>query len=407
MKTNWQIKKLGDLLRTLESGKRPKGGVNGISNGIPSLGGEHLNSKGSFEFENIKYVPKEFAYSMNRGVIKENDILIVKDGATTGKVSFVSKSFPYKEAVINEHLFILRPNEDVSPRYLYWYLWGSIGNEQIQKTKTGSAQGGINTRFINHVNIKYPKSKELQNVISQTLDSLFSKLDSAEADLEKVEKMLEVYRQAVLKEAFGNSNWERKRIFEIAEEVRYGSSKKTNEDSIGVPVLRMGNYDPFGNTDFTKLKYLPSNHEEFPELLLKDGDLLFNRTNSFELVGKTMVWRSIMLPVASFASYLIRVRFKKGYVPEFYSAFINSIYGRQWIKTVVNQQVGQANVNGTKLKNVEVPVPSERIQREVVEEIKKQYLIINNFNKIISDSTKTVENLRQSILKKAFSGGLV
>lgn len=90
-------------------------------------------------------------------------------------------------------------------------------------------------------------------------------------------------------------------IDQLAINKRYGSSSKTNDDVSGVPVLRMGNIQD-GKLDYDNLKYLPQDHKEFPELLLNDGDLLFNRTNSAELVGKTAVYRDIGKPV-SYASY--------------------------------------------------------------------------------------------------------
>lgn len=95
----WVRMKLNEFI-TLESGSRPKGGVRGILEGIPSLGGEHLNADGSFRFEKIKYVPEDFFKSLNKGQIYPNDIIVVKDGATTGKTSFVDNHFPHKHAAL-------------------------------------------------------------------------------------------------------------------------------------------------------------------------------------------------------------------------------------------------------------------------------------------------------------------
>jgi type I restriction enzyme S subunit len=95
-------------------------------------------------------------------------------------------------------------------------------------------------------------------------------------------------------------------VDQLSKEQRYGSSSKTNEDSSGVPVLRMGNIQD-GELDLSRLKYLPQDHDEFPSLFLDDGDILFNRTNSPELVGKSAVYRSQVVP-CSYASYLISVK---------------------------------------------------------------------------------------------------
>lgn len=199
--------------------------------------------------------------------------------------------------------------------------------------------------------------------------------------------------------------WKWASIDQISYEIRYGSSSKTNMDTNGIPVLRMGNIVD-GNLIFDKLKYLPENHNEFPDLLLDSGDLLFNRTNSVELVGKTAVYNGYPSP-CSYASYLIRVRFSRGVEPNFISYFINSVYGRAWIRSVVSQQVGQANVNGTKLKNLAVPLPPFDEQKNIVSELERLFSIIYESESRIHREINRVQSLRQSILKRAFEGKLV
>ncbi len=151
---DWKLIKLKEVYLELQSGKRPKGGVQDIKEGIPSLGAEHLNKNGGFKFEKIKYVPIEFANQMQKGIIKENDIIVVKDGATTGKTSFVNNSFPFKFAVINEHVFIVRIDEkQVLPKFAFYKLFSSQGNKEILQDFRGAAQGGISSNFINLVEI--------------------------------------------------------------------------------------------------------------------------------------------------------------------------------------------------------------------------------------------------------------
>lgn len=201
------------------------------------------------------------------------------------------------------------------------------------------------------------------------------------------------------------NGWVWASIDQLTVEQRYGSSSKTSEDSTGVPVLRMGNIQD-GELDFSNLKYLPLDHDEFPSLHLQDGDLLFNRTNSPELVGKTAVYRSQMSP-CSFASYLISVRFSKGYVPELASAFINSAFGKHWIKSVVVQQVGQANVNGSKLSALAVPLPPFDEQKEIISSLEAQTKVVVDQLKNVDVSLKRSTAQRQNILRAAFAGQLV
>jgi type I restriction enzyme S subunit len=194
-------------------------------------------------------------------------------------------------------------------------------------------------------------------------------------------------------------------IDQLAVNKRYGTSSKTNDDSTGVPVLRMGNIQD-GKLDYGKLKHLPVDHREFPDLLLNDGDLLFNRTNSAELVGKTAIFRDIGKPV-SYASYLISVTFTEHFLPEIAAHLINSIMGKKWIVEVMNQTAGQANVNGTKLGNLVIPLPSIAEQKVLIEEISNEFDSIDRQIEATALGLKQSEAQRKNILKSAFSGQLV
>ena len=119
----WVEITLSQILQVLESGSRPKGGVRGIKEGVPSIGGEHINENGGFRFDKIKFVPHNFFKKMTYGHIQTGDVLIVKDGATTGKVALVREDFPYNPAVVNEHVFICRPIEGVYPPFLFHFLF--------------------------------------------------------------------------------------------------------------------------------------------------------------------------------------------------------------------------------------------------------------------------------------------
>ena len=200
------------------------------------------------------------------------------------------------------------------------------------------------------------------------------------------------------------NGWTWATVEQLSTRVQYGSSAKTNEDSDGVPVLRMGNIQE-GKLDFDKLKYLPKVHDEFPELLLARGDLLFNRTNSAELVGKTAVFKDTPNP-CSFASYLIRVRFGGGCVSDFVSYYINSVFGRSWIADVVSQQVGQANVNGTKLQALAIPLSPLAEQTRIVAEVARRLSVVEELEAVVSANLQRATRLRQSILQKAFTGKL-
>lgn len=194
-------------------------------------------------------------------------------------------------------------------------------------------------------------------------------------------------------------------VDQLALNKRYGSSSKTNDDSNGVPVLRMGNIQD-GEIDYGKLKYLPKSHDEFPQLILVDGDLLFNRTNSAELVGKTAIYRD-RGEETSYASYLISVTFSPSFSPDIAAYFINSTLGKSWISSVVNQTAGQANVNGTKLGELAIPLAPLVEQVAIVKELDLLKIQVQAQLSATELGLKQANSQRKNILQDAFSGKLV
>lgn len=199
--------------------------------------------------------------------------------------------------------------------------------------------------------------------------------------------------------------WSWATVEQVSEFAKYGTSAKATTNADGVPVLRMGNIQD-GELDLANLKYLPCDHNEFPDLLLGAGDLLFNRTNSAELVGKSAIYMGQPSP-CSFASYLIAVRCLPGCDPRYLCLFINSAHGRRWVSSVLSQQVGQANVNGTKLLALAFPLPPHAEQAAIVAEVEARLSQVAAAERQIDANLTRAARLRQAILKRAFAGKLV
>lgn len=150
----------------------------------------------------------------------------------------------------------------------------------------------------------------------------------------------------------------------IIDVAQYGISALATSDPIGVPILRMNNLQDDG-WDFSDLKYLDLPDKDLARYRLEKGDILFNRTNSKELVGKCEVFKDDGNWV--FASYLIRVQVnKKTALPEFVSTFLNTKSGRLQIDRVSRQIIGMSNVNAEELKELEIPLPPLAVQRTLV-----------------------------------------
>lgn len=179
---------LKNYIDTLESGKRPKGGAS--NNGIPSLGGEHINSFGGFNLdkEKMKYVPKEYFNSLKKGLIENKDILIVKDGATTGKVAYVDDEFPLKKACINEHVFKISTKDKLNPKYLFYFLYSDIGQHEVLNDFRGATVGGISKNFID-INMYIPDIT-VQAKIIKLLDKAQELIDKRKAQIEDLDELV-------------------------------------------------------------------------------------------------------------------------------------------------------------------------------------------------------------------------
>lgn len=190
---NYQIPsdKLENFLSTLETGSRPSGGVARIREGIPSLGGEHIGYDGSVDLTSMKYVSEDFYIRSTTGHILKEDILICKDGAQTGKVAFVNGDFPYSRAMINEHLYILRANDKILQKYLFYFLFSYLGQALLKVSVTGQAQGGLNRPNLNDIRIpiveKSIQKKTLKKILPLEIKRAEYKrlIDATEKDIIK------------------------------------------------------------------------------------------------------------------------------------------------------------------------------------------------------------------------------
>lgn len=193
-------------------------------------------------------------------------------------------------------------------------------------------------------------------------------------------------------------------IDQLTVAVQYGTSARTIDDPDGVPVLRMGNVRR-GWLDWDDLRYLQPDDETLPATLLAEGDVLFNRTNSAELVGKTALVRGLPGPT-SFASYLIRLVANPMLEPAWLSYWLNSPFARRWARDEANQQTGQANISGAKLRRLAIPLPPADVHRELCTALDSGLEIASRTSQQMKLLAKAAEPLRQAVLVRAMSGRL-
>ncbi len=193
-------------------------------------------------------------------------------------------------------------------------------------------------------------------------------------------------------------NWLWSRVLKLSLSIEYGTSKKTNNDSSKVPVYRMGNIIN-GQLINTKLKYIDSNIDDLPRLYLQKNDILFNRTNSYELVGKTAIYQGSD-NVATFASYLIRIKPADKYIfPLYINMAMNAPYFRKTqIEPEITQQCGQANFNGTKLSATLIPLPPLPEQHRIVAKVDRLMALCDQLEAQLTKRTEKQTALLNEVI---------
>ncbi len=171
----WECTSLGEIIQELESGKRPKGGIDKtLKEGIPSLGAEAISKLGDFDYAKTPYVP--YDTKINSGVIRNNDILVYKDGAYVGKTTLYRDNFPYEYATINEHVFLLRTIDPKMQEYIFFTLQKDYLFEVMQNLgKAKAAQPGLNQDDLKGIEILQP-NKEYIYKYKETIEPLLAKL---------------------------------------------------------------------------------------------------------------------------------------------------------------------------------------------------------------------------------------
>lgn len=153
----WNQLRLDQFGIQLESGARPKGGINSsIDDGVPSLGAESVKGLAEFDYSDVKLIPEEFYRKLKRGKNRGNHILIYKDGAYIGKVTLFKYGFPFERFAINEHVFFMNSIRAEYQNYLYFTLKQTSYFTLMQNLNRNAAQPGLSQLDINRIKIIEP-----------------------------------------------------------------------------------------------------------------------------------------------------------------------------------------------------------------------------------------------------------
>ena len=365
-----------------------------------------------------------------------------------GRTHYINDKF-----ITSDLCFILTPKD--SKKYpinlkFYHFVFNSLKDEIVKNTKSGTSKESINQSNLRNYELPYFEIDK-QNLWIDKLVNTKSIKEDLELELSTGQSLLKQLKQTILQEAIEGkltekwrvknpdigtakelleqiktekeklikdkkikaskplapineneipfdipSAWEWFRLGEIANGFQYGTSTKSKING-KVPVLRMGNIQN-GRILLEELVYT-DNESEIEKYSIEYNDLLFNRTNSRELVGKTAIYS--FQEKAIYAGYLIKysmILSNSHYI----NYVMNSIFHYKWCAKVRSDALGQSNINATKLQSYIVPLPPLEEQKEIVATIEKLFILCNELESEINQNKVTVDNLMATVLKEAF-----
>jgi type I restriction enzyme S subunit len=297
------------LIEALESGARPKGGVLSIQNGCPSIGAEHISAEGTLKLDNIRYVPEEFYSLQNKGKVMPGDILVVKDGATTGRIAFFSNDVGIKEALLNEHVFLLRPQKTIDGEFLYYGLRSPWGQRLIRKCFHGAAQGGITKNFVKSVWLPVPGTIEEQRRVASDLSLRMSEAMKLKKAAERVVDATIALRYSVVAREMEKSPSPVGFLSDVlSEPPKSGWAKAygNNSSQQGTLCLTVSSVLGF-EFNSSQISYTLADVDEYADYWARSGDIFMTRSNTPELVGHAAIYQGVPERVI-FPDLLIRLR---------------------------------------------------------------------------------------------------
>jgi len=297
---------------------------------------------------------------------------------------------------------------ELDPWFLMYLL--SACRKPIKDLGSGAVHHTIYFPTVQDFSVCLPSLSEQQRIIRLLREQLAA-AEKARAAAQARLKAISALPAAFVRQVFPQpgqalpAGWCSSTLGDLCEGPgQYGTSKKSNNDRKGVPVLGMYHIHE-GRIRWENMSHVELPSGELTKYLLRWGDLLFNRTNSAELVGKSAVYYEDAEAV--FASYLIRFRFAKDAAePDFVCAYINSRNGRAFIERNMGRAIGQVNVSASTMHKMPIPVPEIAEQRRIAGILRDQMAVVERARAAAEEEMKSINALPAALLRQAIDGEL-
>lgn len=391
MKAEWQRKPLSSILSILngyafdakafsvESGT-PLIRIRDLKNGVTT----QTNFDGPFD---------------QRYVVTAGSFLIGMDG------DFGCFEWHGPDALLNQRVCKLHSfAAEIDPRFLFYGINKHL--KEIEDNTTFTTVKHLSSKQVANIEFAFPPIDEQRRIVA-VLDKAFAGIATATANVQKnltnARALFESYLEAI---ATGQGDgWAVAPLGDVCE-TQYGISGTMNTSGVGYKIFRMGEVQNGRMIDTGQMKHIDIPDTEFETYRLRKGDVLFNRTNSIALVGKTGVFS--LDGQYCFASYLIRVKFDAKKMSSRFAGYVmNSKSFLERVRSQAAQSVNQANINATILRAEVISYPVDlAVQDEIVERLDAFSAHIQSLQLAYQKKLSVLTELKQSVLQKAFAGEL-
>jgi restriction endonuclease S subunit len=418
---------LKEVASKIFSGTTPKSGGNAYTdevNGVPFIRSGDFTEDNEIDFNDLNHIlPDVHRTSMRGSQLKKGDLLIAIVGATIGKVGV----FDYdRDANINQAICAVRFKSEIKPHFVHIYLLTSLGQKIIDRLKRPVARANINLEEIGTIPIPIINKKKQEEIISyyyqkikeknlKELESIqiLSRIDPFlfeeigiplikknkslkervfQVTLSKLENRMDpLYYNSDLG-IFQTGRFKCVKMDTILLEARSGTGVGRQDQSDvedGIIQIRPTNIKENGHLNFDKNIYIPEDSLSSSELL-KYNDVLFNNTNSQELVGKTAILKS--KEKLSFSNHVTRLRVREELIdPDYLCIILNAFQRQKIFYSICTNWNNQSGVGYELLRSLMIPLPPLSTQKEIsgkVKKLQKEFNLLRAEGKELMDKAK-------------------
>ena len=412
----WPVDRVKDHASKIGSGVTPTGGAAAyLDTGVPLLRSQNVHFDG-LRLDDVAYIGEDTHDEMGGSKLRPRDVLLNITGASIGRCAYVPEDFG--EGNVNQHVCIIRPAAKLNHKFLTYCLSAPWGQDQVFAGFTGASRQGLGQRDLGEIQVPLPPLPEQQRIATY-LDASCAAIDAAVAAKRSQLDTLDALRKSIIQRAvtFGieanpklrqvNSDWIREvpshwdvcRVKRVVACMDYGIGVSTGDEG-RYPVLKMGNVQD-GEIQFAKLDFID---EVDDNLILERGDLLYNRTNSPDQVGKAAIFRKSRADAITFASYLVRLRVNHRVNAWYLNYVLNSSGFLAFARRLAVPSVQQSNLNSTRYAQMFIPLPPIEEQKAILSFLNEKTAAVDTVVATIQTQIETLTAYRKSLIHECVTG---